>query len=89
MITCSSIKFSRHQMGYDLRRNETLSYDYEDMFSTNMYAKVSCFGVEKNTAQLGMILMINSNHIVNKTFSYTVCVYQQLLTPLLYLFALY
>ena len=40
MVTCSSIKFSRRQMGYDLRRNESISYDYEDMFSTNMYAKV-------------------------------------------------
>ena len=40
MITCSSIKFSRHQMGYDLRRNESVTTDYEDMFATNMYAKV-------------------------------------------------
>ena len=39
MITCSSIKFSRNQMGYDLRRNESVSEDYEDVFSTNMYAK--------------------------------------------------
>ena len=27
-------------MGYDLRRNETISNDYEDMFASNMYAKV-------------------------------------------------
>ena len=40
MVTCSSIKFSRRQMGYDLRRNETISNDYEDMFASNMYAKV-------------------------------------------------
>ena len=41
MITCSSIKFSRNQIGYDLRRNESVSRDYEDLFSTNMYAKES------------------------------------------------
>ena len=41
MITCSSIKFSRNQIGYDLRRNESVSKDYEDVFSTNMYAKES------------------------------------------------
>ena len=43
MVTCSSIKFSRRQMGYDLRRNESISYDYEDTFSTNMYAKVRLY----------------------------------------------
>lgn len=41
MITCSSIKFSRDQIGYDLRRNESISRDYDNMYSTNMYAKVS------------------------------------------------
>ena len=41
MVTCSSIKFSRDQIGYDLRRNETVSRDYENMFSTNMFARVS------------------------------------------------
>ena len=41
MVTCSSIKFSRDQIGYDLRRNETVSQDYSNMFSTSMYAKVT------------------------------------------------
>ena len=41
MVTCSSIKFSRDQIGYDLRRNETVSRDYSNMFSTSMYAKVT------------------------------------------------
>ena len=40
MVTCSSIKFSRDQIGYDLRRNESVSQDYENTFSTNMFAKV-------------------------------------------------
>ena len=40
MVTCSSIKFSRDQIGYDLRRNETVSQDYENVFSTNMFARV-------------------------------------------------
>ena len=40
MIPCSSIKFSRDQIGYDLRRNESISRDYNKMFSTNMYTKV-------------------------------------------------
>ena len=41
MITCSSIKFSPRQMGYDLRRNESVSRDFEEVFSTNMFAKES------------------------------------------------
>ena len=27
-------------IGYDLRRNESISYDYNNMFAPNMYSKV-------------------------------------------------
>jgi len=39
MITCSSIKFSKEMIGYDLRRNESVSYDYKNRFAPNMYSK--------------------------------------------------
>ena len=28
-------------IGYDLRRNESISYDYNNMFAPNMYSKVN------------------------------------------------
>ena len=39
-IVCSSYKFNKEMIGYDLRRNESISYDYNNMFAPNMYSKV-------------------------------------------------
>ena len=41
MITCSSFKFSKDMIGYDLRRNESISDDYHRRFAPNMYSKVN------------------------------------------------
>eukprot|EP00090_Calanus_glacialis_P001505 TRINITY_DN11078_c0_g1_i1.p1 TRINITY_DN11078_c0_g1~~TRINITY_DN11078_c0_g1_i1.p1 ORF type:complete len:485 (-),score=87.39 TRINITY_DN11078_c0_g1_i1:134-1588(-) len=38
-IVCSSYKFNKDMIGYDLRRNESVSYDYNKMFAPNMYSK--------------------------------------------------
>ena len=37
---CASLKFSKDMIGYDLRRNESVSYDYKRLFAPNMYSKV-------------------------------------------------
>ena len=39
MITCSSFKFRKEMVGYDLRRNESVSYEYPKRFAPNMYSK--------------------------------------------------
>lgn len=39
MITCSSFKFRKEMVGYDLRRNESVSHDYTKRFAPNMYSK--------------------------------------------------
>ena len=41
MVTCSSFKFSKDMIGYDLRRNESVSDDYHRRFAPNMYSKVN------------------------------------------------
>jgi len=39
MITCTSFKFSKAMIGYDLRRNESVSTEYTRRFAPNMYSK--------------------------------------------------
>jgi len=39
MITCSSFKFRKEMVGYDLRRNESVSFEYYKRFAPNMYSK--------------------------------------------------
>ena len=58
MIPCSSIKFSRDQIGYDLRRNESISEDYNKMFSTNMYAKEAMKIIEEHDKSKPMFLYL-------------------------------
>ena len=40
MVTCDNYGFSEKMLGYDLHRNESVSYEYPRRFSPNMYAKV-------------------------------------------------
>lgn len=39
MITCSSFKFRKEMVGYDLRRNESVSHEYRQRYAPNMYSK--------------------------------------------------
>ena len=41
MVTCDNYGFSEKMLGYDLHRNESVSYEYPRRFSPNMYAKVN------------------------------------------------
>ena len=41
MVVCDDFDFSKEMIGYDLRRNESVSHDYKRRFAPNMYTKVS------------------------------------------------
>ena len=41
MVVCDDFDFSKDMIGYDLRRNESVSKEYHRRFSPNMYSKVS------------------------------------------------
>ena len=57
MITCSSFKFSKDMIGYDLRRNESVSDDYHRRFAPNMYSKVN-FSI---TTKKSVILLLSGS----------------------------
>ena len=40
MVVCDDYDFSKDMIGYDLRRNESVSKEYHRRFSPNMYSKV-------------------------------------------------
>ena len=41
MVVCDDHDFSRDMIGYDLRRNESVTTEYKRRFAPNMYTKVS------------------------------------------------
>ena len=41
LVVCDDYDFSKDMIGYDLRRNESVSKEYRRRFSPNMYSKVS------------------------------------------------
>ena len=41
MVVCDDFDFNKDMIGYDLRRNESVSKEYHRRFSPNMYSKVS------------------------------------------------
>ena len=64
MVTCSSFKFSKDMIGYDLRRNESVSDDYHRRFAPNMYSKVN-FSI--TTKQSVIILLSGSEEDHQRT----------------------
>ena len=40
LVVCDDFDFSKDMIGYDLRRNETVTKEYRRRFSPNMYSKV-------------------------------------------------
>ena len=40
LVVCDDYDFSKDMIGYDLRRNESVSNEYHRRFSPNMYSKV-------------------------------------------------
>ena len=41
MVICDNYDFKKEMIGYDLRRNESVTREYHRRFAPNMYAKVS------------------------------------------------
>ena len=41
MVVCDDHDFSRDMIGYDLRRNESITTEYRRRFAPNMYTKVT------------------------------------------------
>ena len=56
MVVCDDFDFSKDMIGYDLRRNESVSKEYHRRFSPNMYSKVS-------------ILITRYNGMIHKSFN--------------------
>ena len=40
MVVCDDFDFSKDMIGYDLRRNESVTKEYRRRFSPNMFSKV-------------------------------------------------
>ena len=40
LVVCDDYDFSKDMIGYDLRRNESVTKEYRRRFSPNMYSKV-------------------------------------------------
>ena len=56
MVVCDDFDFNKDMIGYDLRRNESVSKEYHRRFSPNMYSKVS-------------ILITRYNGMIHKYFN--------------------
>jgi len=70
MITCSSFKFSKDMIGYDLRRNESVSKDYHRRYAPNMYSKEARKIIEEHDSSKPLFLYlplmsIHSPHVGN------------------------
>jgi len=57
-VPCASYSFRKGMIGYDLRRNESVSYDYEKEFSPIMYAKESQAIIEKHNPSQPLFLYL-------------------------------
>ena len=48
MVICDNYDFKKEMIGYDLRRNESVTREYHRRFAPNMYSKVSWTYTQQN-----------------------------------------
>ena len=69
-MTCNDFDVDKDQIGYDLRRNESVSHDYRRRFSPNMFAKEARKIIKNHPADSPLFLYLplmslSSPHVGN------------------------